>query len=79
MGAGYLFYICPFCFRVCDSCEECHEHQMICCDPGAIDAERRKPVMDASGHIQTRAPRWYLEAVGWIPTDRSRNKTRHTE
>ena len=70
MSTPHLVYICPFCFRVCASCEECHQHQMICCDVGALGDERRKPLMDASGRVRTRAPRWYLEAVGWVsPTD----------
>ena len=66
MSADFLFYICPVCFKVCEDEQECHEHQMICCDPGTPGNERRRPMMDASGRVQTRAPRWFLEAVGWI-------------
>lgn len=71
MSTGHLFYICPVCFNACKDPEECHEHQMMCCDPGMPDDERRKPMMDASGRVQTRAPLWYLRAVGWIPAGRS--------
>ncbi len=69
MSTVYAFYICPTCFNACETAEECHEHQMMGCDPGEPGQERRKPVMDATGRVQTRAPRWYLEAVGWIRTD----------
>ena len=70
MGTAYLFYICPVCFNACEDLEECHQHLMIRCEPGAPDHERRRPVMDATGRIQTRAPRWFLEAVGWVPPER---------
>jgi hypothetical protein len=69
MSAVYVFYICPTCFNACETAEECHEHQMMGCDPGELGHERRKPVMDAAGRVYTRAPRWYLEAVGWIQAD----------
>ncbi len=61
-----ILYICPICFRVCDTDQECHEHQMIECNPGKIGDERRKPVTDKFGNYVSRAPRWYLEAVGRI-------------
>ena len=67
MSTVHLFYICPVCFNACEDRASCHEHEMMCCDPGVLDDERRKPVMDASGRVHTRAPLWYLEAVGWIP------------
>ena len=57
------FYICPICFRVCDTDQECHQHQMIECQPGHIGDERRKPITDKFGNYVSRAPRWYLEAV----------------
>ncbi len=66
MSTVYLFYICPTCFNACEDLKECHEHQMMGCDPGELGHERRKPMMDATGRIRTRAPRWYLEAAGWI-------------
>jgi hypothetical protein len=69
MSAVNVFYICPTCFNACETAEECHEHQMMGCDPGELGHERRKPVMDAAGRVYTRAPRWYLEAVGWIQAD----------
>jgi hypothetical protein len=75
MSTVHLFYICPVCFNACEDLEECHEHLMIRCEPGASNHERRKPVMDATGRIQTRAPRWFLEAVGWIPPEPSSGGT----
>ena len=35
MGTAYLFYICPVCFNACEDLEECHQHLMIRCEPGA--------------------------------------------
>jgi len=63
------FYICPICFRVCDTEQKCHEHQMVECDAGEPGDERRKPVKDRFGQFVSRAPRWYLEAVGRIPVE----------
>jgi len=65
MSTVYLFYICPVCFNACEDPQECHEHQMIGCEPGSPDHARRKPVIDISGRVRTRAPLWYLEAMGW--------------
>ena len=64
------FYICPICFQVCESKRACnlhiHGHRMVVCNPGKSGDERRKPVRDKFGNPVSRAPRWYLEAVGWI-------------
>jgi hypothetical protein len=69
MGTVHVFFICPTCFNACEDAQECHEHQMMGCDPGEPGHERRKPVMDDVGRVQTRAPRWFLESVGWIPAE----------
>jgi len=67
-----ILYICPTCFRVCETEQECHEHQMtaehqmFACNPGKLGDERRKPVSDRFGKYVSRAPRWFLEAAGWI-------------
>jgi hypothetical protein len=58
-------FICPTCFRVCETESECHAHRMVECDPGQPGDERRKPVTDQFGQYVSRAPRWYLEAMGW--------------
>jgi hypothetical protein len=70
-----VFYICPTCFRVCETEQECHEHQMafdhqmVACNPGSLGDERRKPVNNRYGQYASRAPRWFLEALGWIVED----------
>jgi hypothetical protein len=61
-----VFYICLTCFRVCETEQECHEHLMVPCDPGELGVERRKPVSNRYGQYASRAPRWFLEALGWI-------------
>ena len=60
------FYICPICFQVCETEMECHQHQMVACRTGDVGDARRKPVLDIHGRLVSRAPRWYMEAVGWI-------------
>ena len=67
MSTVSLFYLCPVCFNACEDPQECHQHEMLSCDPGMPDNERRRPLMDTSGRLHTRAPRWFLETVGWIP------------
>lgn len=66
MSEKVTFYICPICFRVCDSERQCHEHLTLPCDAGEAGDERRKPVRNQFGQYVSRAPRWYLEAVGWL-------------
>jgi len=39
---------------------------MLVCKPGEPGSERRKPLVDRSGNLLSRAPRWFLEATGWI-------------
>ena len=63
MANEQVFYICPICFRVCETESECHEHRMVLCETGHPGDERRKPVPDPFGNLVSRAPRWYLEAV----------------
>jgi len=68
MEASASFYLCPTCFNISESARECHGRQMIRCDPGTPSDERRKPLTDAEGHLKSHAPRWFLEAVGSLPT-----------
>ncbi len=68
MGNEKVLYICPICFRTCETEEQCHTHQMIACNIGDPGDERRKPVKDRFGRYVSRAPRWYLESIGWIQT-----------
>jgi hypothetical protein len=60
------FYICPICFRVCENDIECHAHQLLECRVGGYEDDRRKPVKNRFGKLVSRAPRWYLEAQGWV-------------
>lgn len=70
IAAERAFYICPICFQVCESRKACdlhiHSHRMVPCNPGKPGDERRKPIVDNYGNFVSRAPRWYLEAVGLI-------------
>ena len=63
MANNQVFYICPICFRVCETEDECHEHLMVLCETGHPGDERRKPVSDQFGNLVSRAPRWYIEAI----------------
>ncbi len=63
MANDLVLYICPICFRVSETEDECHEHLMVLCETGHPGDERRKPVSDQFGNFVSRAPRWYLEAV----------------
>ena len=63
MDQDQLIYICPICFRVCETEAECHEHLMVLCETGHPGDERRKPISDQFGNLASRAPFWYLEAI----------------
>jgi len=63
MNQEQVIYICPICFRVCETESECHEHLMVICETGSPGDEKRKPVIDAFGRLASRAPRWYLDAL----------------
>jgi len=67
MKVQSLFYLCPVCFQASESRRDCHSHPMVRCEVGEPDDERRKPLTDESGRLRSQAPRWFLEAVGWIP------------
>ncbi len=70
MANESVLYFCHTCCRVFESYPEAHEHdEMVECHPGELDDERRKPIIDKNGHVMTRAPRWYLEAIGVIKPD----------
>ena len=61
-----IYYICPKCLDMTQAPPDHkgHEGRLIAVSPGPWDDERRKPPLDAHGHVMTRAPRWYLEAIG---------------
>jgi len=67
------FYICPTCFAVSERLDDGHEHDMIHC--GKLNPGDRllSPLMDSSGDVISRAPRWFLEKVEkrWASDDPS--------
>ncbi len=66
MADGQMIYICPQCFKISDTLGHCHGCPMLCCAPGKPGDWRSKPVSDGHGRIWSRAPRWFLEAAGWV-------------
>ena len=69
MSKKTQLYICPVCFEISNTINDAHEHTMILCDYGEPGDERRKPVKDEFNHYVNPAPRWFLEAVGWVKAD----------
>ena len=63
------FYICPYCFQICEHDSRCHNHPMVLCTPGRWGAAARMPLTNPRGELKSRAPRWYLEAVGWTQAE----------
>ncbi len=68
MGKDPVFFICPVCFKICETERQCHDHLMMRCDAGKPGSELRKPVTDRFGNMVSSAPRWYLEARRIIPS-----------
>lgn len=62
-------YLCPRCLWVDESpgpCPDCG-HERAVCRPGDPDDPCRRPLMDESGRVKTRAPLWWLRhSVGRI-------------
>jgi hypothetical protein len=67
MSDDIIFHICPICFKVCETEMECHAHMTVECNAGKAGSDFRKPLTDQYGHLVSRAPRWYLEAMKRIP------------
>lgn len=70
MSANPVFYLCPTCFEAFDSEPTDHPHTVLRINTAEWDAESRKPVMDKDGNLKSRAPRWFLEAIGVLPPHR---------
>jgi len=70
MNSDRFFYLCPVCFETSESDDQCHRHRMVLCDAGDLDDERREPLIGVNGQLNSRAPRWFLEAAGWAPASR---------
>lgn len=56
-------YLCPKCLEAQASPIPCPNDgtELLTCRPGDPDDPSRRPLMDASGHIKTRAPLWWLK------------------
>lgn len=63
MKSNCLFYICPTCFNTSETEANCHGRSMIKYDACVQTHDQRKPLRDANGRLQSRAPRWFLEAT----------------
>jgi hypothetical protein len=57
-----IVYVCPNCFTMDQESGPCPTcgRERIECDPGDPDNPSRKPLMDAQGQLQSRAPLWWL-------------------
>lgn len=58
-----IFYICPICFFCSEEIDRSHQHRMLKVNAGKPGDRRRHPLTDSSGHMVSRAPRWFHEAV----------------
>jgi hypothetical protein len=64
LDAVEVFYLCPTCFEARLTDDGQHTHRMARCEAGPLGDERRRPIVDATGRLSTRAPRWFVEAMG---------------
>lgn len=71
MKSATAFYLCRMCFKVSETEVVCHDHPMVLVDPGEEGDERRKPLLDEEGRLKSQAPRWFLEALGFLLDDDS--------
>jgi hypothetical protein len=55
-------YLCPRCLLAGDTPEPCPRcgGTRLTCRPGDPDDPCRRPLVDAEGHVRTRAPLWWL-------------------
>jgi hypothetical protein len=60
---GKSFYLCPNCYTAAEAAGACPMcgHELLGCRPGDADDPCRKPLIDSTGQIRSRAPRWWLE------------------
>jgi hypothetical protein len=67
MNASSVFYLCPMCFETFEAEPASHQHQVMRIDPAQLNSELRQPASDNIGHLTSRAPRWFLAAIGTLP------------
>lgn len=70
MNTSPIIYLCPKCFETFETPPENHQHKVLRIDPGQLDIESRRPLMDSRGNLLSSAPRWFLEATGMIAPGR---------
>jgi hypothetical protein len=61
-----MFYMCPNCMEPAEEptpCPKCGGNR-VPCRPGESDDPCRKPFMAPTGEIRSRAPVWWLQAIG---------------
>lgn len=62
------FYMCPRCMEPAleaSRCPKCGGERVTCC-PGDPDDPCRQPYMAPTGAIRSRAPVWWLQAIGLL-------------
>ena len=66
-----VFYMCPKCLEPAIQAEPCPNcgGKRVPCRPGKADDPCRKPFRSPSGAILTRAPEWWLRAIGNVKPD----------
>ncbi len=65
------FYMCPKCMEPAKKATPCPScgGQRLPCRPGEPDDPCRKPYMAPTGEIISRAPVWWLRAIGALDTE----------
>lgn len=56
-------YLCPQCLEAQASPGACPNDgsELLTCKPGDPNDPCRRPLIDAEGHVKTRAPAWWLK------------------
>ena len=75
------FYMCPKCLEPAlepTPCPKCGGERLRC-RPGDPDDPCRKPYLVAAGAGMSRAPIWWLRAIGALEPDEDRLKNRPDE
>lgn len=63
MTSSDPFYLCPTCFAASTRDQHLHEHRMITVSLRGMEVDQRRPLVDASGRLLTRAPRWFVAST----------------
>ena len=74
------FYMCPKCMEPALSptpCPKCGGERVTCC-PGELNDPCRKPLMAPTGEIRSRAPLWWLHAIGGLDAETMIKLAKHS-